>query len=112
MWVRNFHNMGASGTEALFIWDDRATEDGGLLRLIGVEIRHSRGGGVHVEKVGAKLSPCTEALVETVGGATGQYCSFYLSPTGICSRFCSCSHLKSDRNMYTLPWHQIRGLAP
>lgn len=45
MWVRNFHNMGASGTEALFIWDDRATEDGGLLRLIGVEIRHSIGGG-------------------------------------------------------------------
>lgn len=78
MWVRNFHNMGASGTEALFIWDDRATEDGGLLRLIGVEIRHSIWGGGACEKVGAKLSPCTE----TVGGATGQYCSFYLSPTG------------------------------
>lgn len=88
MWVRNFHNMGASGTEALFIWDDRATEDGGLLRLIGVEIRHSIWGGGACEKVGAKLSPCTEALVETVGGAKPVNIAASISPLrGICSRF-------------------------
>lgn len=81
MWVRNFHNMGASGTEALFIWDDRATEDGGLLRLIGVEIRHSIGGERGAcEKVGAKLSPCTEALVETVGGAKPVNIAASISP--------------------------------